>query len=140
MGAKKLHQDTTQDESASSLNSLWARAIESTEFAPRLQQADPPQPAPNEEPNNPETFATLLRAIESTKFAAPQQQAESRQPAPDEDPDRHEALAILLRAIENTEFAASLRGEAPRVAASSAASSRATALSSNGCFSLPMSW
>ena len=81
MNAEKWHEDTTKGESPPPLMSLWARAIESTEFAARLQQPESeldagqhPQPAPDEGSDSQETRASLLRAIESTEFAAHLQQ------------------------------------------------------------------
>ncbi len=119
MSGKNRHKGKTKHESAPSLIGLCD--IESTDTVARLQRAasdtvQRTQPAPNEEPSSPETFATLLRAVESTEFAARLQQAEAEshasqrpQPAPKEEPNRHETLASLLRAIETTALATDLQ-------------------------------
>ena len=64
------------------------RAIENTEFAARLQQAESdaaqrPQPAPDEEPDSHETPAILLRAIESTELAGDLREVAPRIAQPD---------------------------------------------------------
>ena len=95
MNAEKWHEDTTKGESPPSLMSLWARAIEGTEFAARLQQQESesdagqsPQSVPGEEPDSQEirasqeTRASLLRAIESTEFASHLQQPGLSTPEP----------------------------------------------------------
>ncbi len=118
--------DLARSESAPSLASLWARAIENAEIAARLQKEESdagqrPEPEPDEDRNRREAVSILLRAIESSDYAARLQPAESDagqrpEPAPDEKPSGHETAATLLRAIESTEFAASPQKEAPGIA------------------------